>query len=441
MMNMFHVQKQKQTIWRRSIFMLSAVLFLLMGAEQAKAQCENAFTTNTQMTALVATNTANIVAFTAQEVNFINNKFQAAGEEMKRRLVDASELDEQIRQFFSDWWLDEMRPALQDQMKQLNTAELDNAKHMGMFLDAQNQTMAEHALWQAEFESHRRHRPSEQVCVMDSMGLALSKAKSTSKAMASALALARLTRNGSAFNRDGTVGQDGKAAVQKRQYELYTELFCNDLANDATVPGCNATNPFFIDRDVSPGHVLWGDKTTIDLRDIDEQKALSVMMTQLFDFRYLDPVSQTAIKTSAGQENWLQRRAHEARAGAIFNVFNQLIAERTLSNEAVLPSRQIRQHAKIPASYIGSTAENFPSYKELLDAMTRERFYHQDYLIRTIDTPENSLREQENIIAGQHQILFDTFDRQVDFAFSLIAGYAAELDMQAGVSTDGLTPN
>lgn len=419
----------KKSIARFSLAALPALMILMSGTS-AFAQCEVSWTANAQMAPKVLADRTHINNYRDQEESFFTEKLDIAKEEMRTRIT---EFEESMRQWVSDWWLDEMRPSLQAQQKQLSAAELDASKHAGQFTDSRMQSQALLEMQKQEVLANREYRPTELTCAADSMAGALTKSARMSRKLATVMSKERLDRAGTTLARTGTPASQSAAAVVNSQYKEYLDHFCDPAANAGVMPGC-ASPAAYRNKDVDFGSFLWGEKPTIDLENQDTRRAINAAQSNLVDLRAMDPQKEIETSTPSGNESWIKRRVFEARAQTIYNVFNQMVGERAPSNEAGPLVASLRAYSGTPAANISST----PSYKEIMEALTRDRHRNPEYIAKLVEEPENLLREQGQAQSMQHQVMFDTFDRNAELAFAIMAEYGATLDeknVMSGVSS------
>src|SRR5690606_22709384 len=127
-----------------------------------------------------------------------------------------------------------------------------------------------------------------------------------------------------------------------------------------------------------------------------------------------DTIAPEVLKLPTGQEAFLKRRAHTARTNAIYNVVTQMIAAR-----AKVQSDTGDQVADVrAASGIDMTdASVDPSYREIQQAMSKERFINKDYIVKLLSEPESLIKEQGGINATRLQEMNDLYKRMEEAVF------------------------
>jgi hypothetical protein len=227
----------------------------------------------------------------------------------------------------------------------------------------------------------------------------------------------------------------GRGAEMKTQWEEYVKKFCDNTRGDlgcttpGTIPGRH--------RDI-PG-LLWGEKQTIDMTSEDNRIMVQAALRYLVHPASDDPLPATAVTSAAGHRAILDRRANLARTNTIFNVVGQMLSERAgLPQDSRLKAffRKLRKIAGKP----DSTISDDPSYSELRQAMTKDRFNDPAYAVKMVNHPEQLIREQGSINAIRLQLMTDLFRRNEEMLFMEAAGYARDLDHQKPPSAVSSAP-
>jgi hypothetical protein len=410
----YHQPPQKNMVAPAVI--LTLVLFMPV---QALAQCELAVTANAQMQLLATADTSNINKYIRQEENFIKQDLtHTATYEILSRL---EEFDVNIRGWLSDWWQNRLLPSMKEMTKQMSVAQVDQTRQIGSMTDAQLLNEAKKKKNEKQEEAHRRYAPSELSCHTDTNGPGQTKAYQMSRALTRGLALDNSKLQS---NAKGSASATGRAAEMKTQWDEYVVKFCDNTKGDlgCTVPGTMPGKH----KDV-PG-LLWGDKQSIDMSVEDNRIMVRAALRYLIYPASADTIPPGAVDSGGGHQAILTRHADLARTNSIYNVVGQMISERVSIPQDSLSSffRKLRKLAGTPDPIISDN----PSYSELRQAMTKDRFSDPAYIVRMVNSPEQVIREQGSINAIRLQLMNDLYRRNEEMLFMEAAAYSRDLDHQ-----------
>ncbi len=124
-----------------------------------------------------------------------------------------------------------------------------------------------------------------------------------------------------------------------------------------------------------------------------------------------------------------------------YNVMGRMIGQRT--GGKVQPQATAVRADSLNTTGAGSDpslVSSNPSYKELMDAMTRDRHRQPDYLIKLVDDPASILREQGNIKALQLQQMNEIFKRNEELLALTAAELAHDLDKETAGNAIAANP-
>ena len=152
----------------------------------AHAQCEDPGSASSAMNTLVQEDIRLLNLFVHQEWNFIDEDLSnTASAEVAGRF---SEFDRNILAALNAWWIAYL-DAMKTMTMQWSTIQIDQSVSMGMMMDAQSVEETKLAIDEREATFHRRFRPSEGTCQIDTVGagstIALRVAKGLAKSYAS----------------------------------------------------------------------------------------------------------------------------------------------------------------------------------------------------------------------------------------------------------------
>jgi hypothetical protein len=407
---------------RRGAAVLAVVLILgVFQPGRVFAQCENMGSAVSSLTTLATQDTNNLNSYISQEKSFIEKTLsKTASFEMEARL---EEFDGNINAWLADWWKNRLQPSMKDMTKQLSVAQIQQTMTVGMVMDAQ---LVDETLKKKEElmdEARRRYSPSELTCQSTSVGNGQTKAYQMSRAINRGFAKDISKQNG---NTVGTPSASGRGAEIKVHWKEFVDKFCDNTKGDQ---GCTTAGTRAGMHKDMPA-LLWGDKQTINLKD-DPDNAIMVQAA----LRYLvypaspDPIPPGAVDSSPGHQAILDRRADQARSNAALNAVGQMLSERVgVKQDSGMNStfRLLRQASGISDENISPD----PSYAEIRDAVTKDRFLDPQYIINMISSPEQVVREQASINATRLQLMNDLYRRSEEALFMEAAAYSFDLDKQ-----------
>ena len=419
---------------------LSCLLFALalFAATEARAQsCETATAANNELTDLVTDELQAILDFTDTMVDFINQDTDTAQNEIIARF---DEFDINVRMAIGRWWRDGYLPALRDMTKQLSTMKPDQSLSMGAMEEAKAQVVTQLNMQEKTVEQDRRMRMSDVSCPAASVAPALGETERMARAMTNALSLAGAPRR---MGQVGSVSQHGRAQERNAQWQVYQANFC-DPADNNGASGCTVAGPM-AGKDTDVNSLLWAEKQTIDMSTAgvgaQNQLLVNTALQNMLAPVAAEPILPTVVATATGQHELLRRRSMEARMKTAYNVMARMIGQRT-------GGKVQTQAAAVRAAGLNSTGagadpslvSSNPSYKEMMDAMTRDRHRQPDYLIKLVDDPAAITREQGNIKALQLQQMNEIYKRNEELLALMAAELAHDLDKETAGDALGANP-
>ncbi len=395
---------------------------LALPATHAFAQCETAPNATNEFNDLAGDIVDELNNFITQEENFITELVtHRAKYEMINRLY---EFDTTIRAGLSNWWTNDLLPSMKLQSQQLSTDQVDQSKTLGALLDAQSENEALNDINQQEVESKRRYEPNESSCTVDSLaapagggGGGATKAAALSKAVAKGFAQDDEPRR---TNAKGSPSEFGQGAEQQWAWLQFKNKFCDPAIGHQ---GCTvAGDPVMAGMHANIPKLLWGNKQTIDMTDAKNREIVEAAERYYINPQSADPVPDKAVKSSTGQEILLERRANSARMNTIYNVIASMIGERV--GGSGVNTQGVRVAAGLPPGDAATDA----SYRELMQAMSVDRYHDPEYIVRMVNYPEQTVRELGSINAIKMQQMNDIYKRQEELMFMEAASYANVLD-------------
>jgi len=418
-------------------FVLPVVAFGIFAVPVAPAfaQCETSPNAQNEFKGLADDIVDELNNFITQEENFITELVtHRAKYEMVNRLY---EFDTNTRAALTAWWNDDLLPAMKQQTQQLSTDQVDQSRTLGSLLDAQIQNEAVNDINQQQVQSQRMYEPNELSCQVDSLTVGDGGTKGITKAKAVARALTRagaIDDQKRRANAKGSPSEQGVGAEMNWTWKQYVDKFCDPDNGDQ---GCTTAG----DADMAGKHInlpglLWGNKQTIDMSNQKNVDIVEAVKRYFINPTSPNPIPAAVVKSSAGQEMMLDRRANSARLNTIYNAVGQMISERSsgsgVDTSAIRGSNSTSNSdgtttttgAGLPAD----DTSNDASYRELMTAMSVDRYHDPAYITRMVQYPEATVREMGSINAIKMQQMNDIYKRQEEMLFMEAAMYANTLD-------------
>lgn len=386
-----------------------------------------------------------------QEQNFIDLKLMDTSKQEIMARID--EFGDNFAKGLAEFWRDnndgnDPEPkGLYEQLKlmttQLHQAKIQQTMQLGALIDAELANEVALHQQQQQVAAQQAMTTSQQGCQLDTVGSQLGAASVKTRAIARGFTLDNQPRqfnsapSGPAPSTPGLYRDQhnlAKAAAkgpeyeQKVLYDEYQQYFCDPAAGDA---GCSTPGTLAGQNTDLPA-LLWGDKQSADLGDSttgeNNRRVRAAALRTLISPRSTAPIPPDVANSMTGKEELLRRRAHTARINAVYNVVAQMMADRvSVTNFApdVSPA-DIRTASGVDPS---ESAVN-PSYREIQEAMSRDRFIHPEYTAQLIGAPWEVAREEVGVNATRMQVMSDLYKRAEEMVFMEAAIYAEDLDKQ-----------
>lgn len=377
-----------------------------------------------EMNTLISDDIDNLNKYINELWNFIDEDLSnTAVTEVNNRI---EEFETNVFAYLDHWWENQYLPAMKDSAKQLASAQIDQSRQLGTLMDAQAAQQTKIEKDKQALEAQKMYQPSTTTCQVDSVGPGQTKAFRMSRAVTKSLGQSSGKR---LMNSSGTPAANGKNAEMAALFDEYKTMFCDPARGDQ---GCSAAGSM-PGANTNVSLLLWGDKQTIDMSNPDNQKLVNASLRTLIAPVADDAVKKDVVRTPAGVEAVMERRAKAGRINAVYNAMGQMMAERV--GGSGVNSQPIRTAAGSAAANASTNA----SYRELSEAMTRARYQNPQYIVRLIQSPEQIVREQGAVNAIKLQQLNDLYKRQEEMLFMEAAVYAAKLDERAPPTAADIT--
>jgi len=331
---------------------------------------------------------------------------------------EINDAEDNIIEWFETWFSYSFRPSLQDMTAQWSTAMTDQVRAYGSFLDAESQNFIQTDQQLSEINSQRQLRPSDQVCATGAASGGFSRGQTIVRNM-------RRARERQVTSLDqNTVGsptENGKGQYAGVKWAEYQANFCDATVNAGAGCGADGLLP---DADIEISTTLFN-PLTIDIQTQPEKEvAVRHLIENLVGGEVFEPIAERALTSSVGRDTMLKRRSYMARRAAARSVPEYIAAQRMPGTDMKDFIEGIRLSAGVD---IADISDN-PSYREVIKALTEEKFLSGKYGTELIDDPSN--------IAQERLVLSSLYLVRLRDYYELLERIALTLSVQVSVMVD-----
>jgi len=314
---------------------------------------------------------------------------------------ELDDVDLSVRTGWSDLW-SEMLPAMKDMTKQLNVADLDKSRMWSEFLNIPQQMRQHRSMQQREIQLVEEMKPSEEICVADTINPVALRAKIASSAVKQAVEreFYETGLGSGAMGMRGTVSEMGSDAVVNAEFQEYMTNYYDPNFNSGRMPA-GAPSPRARNQ-YNVAMTLFGSET-LDLTDEEKRQDLKMTQRLLMGRPSLPSIEQAAFNSSQGRQEVLSRRQYQARINTYAGGIGDVIGERASAGAA--PDVEAMQLAN--GRIVGEMAtDGRVSYQEV--KRTRlEEFWTPRYIKELNDAPHTAVQKQVDIYMMQTAELQD----------------------------------
>ncbi len=314
---------------------------------------------------------------------------------------------EQLANSIGNLWAEDFLPALKSETAQVDAGGYDQMRQLGSGMDAQTLTRNARKVQQQELQARRDYAPGELTCAAGSSLAPLGESNKHANNLKQGFKQ-DLRKRGSGA--PGTAAETGPAAAQKEQWEEYCTFFhdpdtnngvsaCPDPETAGTVPNGDIGIEDFLLKD------------TINMQNPNEYKTAFALLRNLIQPKVNTKVPESAIKTPVGEEIILKQQHLDSVRNIAAEIVASIISRRASVPQSVfdfltgIKVWKIRSRAGVPLGDIAS----YPSYNEVMQAMTKERFFDPEYFTRMQGNLSEIKQEQTALnayIALQYQDIY-----------------------------------
>jgi hypothetical protein len=357
--------------------------------------------------------------------------------------TDILTTDNNSDNFLKQFWFYDMRPSLQDWTAQYNVAMTNNALNIAQFFDAQTQMQLERDKDVRELASHRASRSSEKICTASTNMAGLIRSAQIRDSLAQAGAreallgtLPNTAGAGLYVGSAGTPTNGGKANAIKLAYEKFESLYCNKTDSDTFVCPADGTRK---DQDLLLSEALL-EPDTVKYEEPEVQETVDDLLRNIIEPQVYTPstnLSQTAVRTTVGQQALLEKRAALAKRQALWHLAYWIVGHKASGSQSRQWLEPLRTEAKINATNIAPN----PSYYEIMRAMTSDRYRTGRFGIEAIEDPENTARSLVAQQAITAMMLNDQMDLMDRYAVVIGAQLASQIEGRSVAAASALAPS
>jgi hypothetical protein len=270
---------------------------------------------------------------------------------------------------------------------QLNTATVQQNHDFQAGMDAYIQNKQNLANMVDDTKNSNQLKPAENACIPATNVGGIGRQQAFAAAMRGGW---QNEMTQAASNKAGVVAQQNEAALIATESDVFNRLFC-DPTDNGGANVCIGSDPNYYNADTQITKRVFNALTipvdnaanTVTAGNATRQKDAE-MVKQLLNNTMGDPTGDPlplkAFSTPQGQERWVDRRAYLARYAAIRSVPQLIVSWRMPGTRAGTWVQQLRRDANIPLAEISAN----PSYREVIHAMTIDRFNSQKYATNLI---------------------------------------------------------
>ncbi len=288
--------------------------------------------------------------------------------------------------------------SLQLMTEQIVATMMQQVQIIGQFFDAKHQLETQRLMQQKTFDAHNRYHPSEQLCEVGTFAKNL--AQSERRAIITQAALAK-----SMIDRALKVSGSSSSEIGFDEDTIensYLSSFCSPLDNAGQNNRlCVKDNkPDMINADIRFDKTIFDqlslDVDLLDATSTDDEETIFAMMDQLFMHNSFPYVSQAKTKLNRFVAAYLEMRSLVAIRSVAQNSIAYIVSEKASgsveaeSNAPFLKAMMVDMgiEAEVANDMIGDN----PSYYAQMEFLTRQIYYHPDFIANLYDKPANVRR-------------------------------------------------
>lgn len=338
-------------------------------------------------------------------------------------------VEENMIMWWDTMWDYNLRPGLQSMTRQVNTDAVEQIVNTSNIQDAEQIAETKKTVAIKEAETKQELAIADNGCAVATVSGGLGSATALSKAMRKGFQN-RAAHRGS--NRRGSPGASGTTAVLKEQADTFESTFCDPNDNGGENLCGTTAKPEFYNADTKVTEMLYN-KLTIPVTDDNYLATTEAILDNMVGTAAAEVIPNSVMKTSSGQERWMNRRSYLARHAAVSSVPNALIGWRMPGAGPQLANwvKELRAGSgSIPMVAQSELSEN-PSYREVMHALTVDRFNSAEYAGSL--TASSTALEMEKLTLSTFYLMMlrDYYDLLERTALTLAVDLSVRADIQS----------
>ncbi len=332
------------------------------------------------------------------------------------------QMEQDLAAWFDTYWYYNLKPSMQAQTEQQNTTDFDQAQQLAAINDSEQQNLTNLQIQaeEVQIEAAQMATANTDTCAVASSAGGLGRANVYGRA------LRRSWQNnhvGGVVNRRGTSSANGVAASIAAHAEEFENLFCDPAGNNGH-NNCGESDPQFYNADTQVTARIFNTLTIPMDKDERHNTAVEHIISNLTGRPRADLIAEEMLETATGKQAWVQRRSYAARKNAVRAVPALVAGWRVPGGATGGFTQGLREGAGVQLDSLSDS----PSYREIIHAMTIDRFNSGAYALDKVSTPERQQMEK--------LILSAMYLTQLRDYFELLERQALTLSVQVAVMAD-----
>jgi len=372
-----------------------------------------------------------------------------------------------------DWWQTmwyyNALPSSQQMANQLSVELAMQTHQLQSYADATALMDTDRLLAKHEIDDRERY-VGGQVCVAATSSGGFTHATAISYAMRQAWETKSLAAGLNAkTDPDGNLypGASSAAGSDKQRYDDWQNIFCDAMGNSVSDVHCGSNvDTNLTNMDVLPVKYLLNN-LTINVNDTtaagsgtegkNMELGLEYLINNLVGLPAMEAITPTALSSPPGQEAYFMRRSYLARYAAIRSVPDMIAGWRMPGSQMGKWIKDLRESGGINSNTVEDTNTNAggngsssialangisknPSYKEVMHALSIDRFNNGKYASEMITDPANIDLEKLNVSVLYLMQLRDYYELLERTALTLSVQVSMMADEQTSYNINAAQP-
>jgi len=363
-------------------------------------------------------------------------------ETLDNLLADIKGVETSIAKAWLHGWHEEskgVKEAIKRMVSQISAVMMEEQREVQSFLDASlaMDMQVENDIFASE--SEKEYRPSIHANIAAAAAKGYGRANIFARTMRKAVVQELIDASLNRKEDDESKEEENDKRSSRRKYnknrlENYKSYFCDPNAAGADFEEiCTAENDKIYNADVMPNKFVYN-RLTLPVdpsKDPNKElyKALAAMRINMFGSPVGEIVSEDALGDVGGKEVFLNKRGFLARYGAVMSVQNLIESWRMPGSQMGDWLKSILEKEEDDIQDWYRNIDN-PSYRELIHAMTADRFYSGRYA-RDLMQHESDIKMEKLVLTALQSVLLRDY-------YELLERTALVLAVQVSIMTDGV---